>query len=427
MKDVIKDRIEKIEQGIVPEGYKETKVGIIPKDWEVEKLSDINKINSGLTPLRSNSQYFGGNIHWVKTADLNNSYIIDTEENVTELALKETSLKYVKKNSVLIAMYGGFNQIGRTGLMKIDGTTNQAISSFYVNEINYNSEYIVHWLNFYRDYWKKFASSSRKDPNITKKDVENFPIPKLEYKEQEKIADLLSTWDQAIEKIEKLIKEKEIQKKGLMQELLTGERRLPGFSGEWEFKKLGQISKSFSGGTPRTTVKEYYDSGTIPWIRSQDLNKKAIFKVNGYITEKGLRNSSAKEIKKDTLLIALYGATSGIPAISYIDATINQAVLAIEFKNQDKYFYYNYLMFNRNKIINKYTQGGQPNLSGTLIKALEVPNPSLPEQKAIADILATADQEIELLTKLLENKKHQKKGLMQLLLTGILRVEEAKP
>ncbi|WP_220466421.1 restriction endonuclease subunit S [Dyadobacter psychrotolerans] len=106
----------------------------IPDGWEMKKIKDIGKVTSGTTPLRSNKTYHtDGNIPWVKTTDLNNSLIINTEEKVTELALKETSLRIYPKNTVLVAMYGGFNQIGRTGILGIDAAINQALSAITVD------------------------------------------------------------------------------------------------------------------------------------------------------------------------------------------------------------------------------------------------------------------------------------------------------
>lgn len=237
----IKDRIEIIRQGRLPEGYKRTKIGVIPKRWKLMCLSDINAIYTGSTPPRGKSAYFNGEIPWVKTTDLNNSHIYNTEEAISQLAVKETAVRIVKKNSILIAMYGGFNQIGRTGLLTFNGATNQAIASFYVDEKQYNAEFVLHWLNAKREVWKTYAASSRKDPNITKKDVEDFPIVKPKYVEQQKIAAILSTWDRAIELKEQLIEEKKKLKKGLIQNLLAGKVRLPGFEGKWKLVKAEEL------------------------------------------------------------------------------------------------------------------------------------------------------------------------------------------
>jgi type I restriction enzyme, S subunit len=128
--------------------------------------------------------------------------------------------------------------------------------------------------------------------------------------------------------LDRLIAKKRDLKQAAMQQLLAGQTRLPGFNEEWEVKRLGSVATCFSGGTPPTEIAAYY-GGDIPWITSGDLNKGYITDVEGRITKAGLANSAAQLVKANTLLVALYGATSGVTAISKIHAAINQAVLAI--------------------------------------------------------------------------------------------------
>lgn len=158
-------------------------------EWEEKKLVEISNIFSGLTPLRSNEKYYiNVTIPWIKTTDLNNSYIKKTEEKLNKIVFKETSIKLLPKNTLLIAMYGGFNQIGRTGLTTLESTTNQALSAIIFKDKNLNSYFFLNFFNYKVNYWKKVSASSRKDPNITKKDIEDFKViyPKVE--EQKKIA-----------------------------------------------------------------------------------------------------------------------------------------------------------------------------------------------------------------------------------------------
>jgi len=160
----------------------------LPKEWKMMKVRDLATVQAGSTPLRSNAQYFeDGTLNWLKTLDLNNGLIFHTEEKITEFAIQETSCKIKPVNTVLVAMYGGFNQIGRTGLLKIPSATNQAVSAIEVDEAIINPEYLLHVLNAKVDYWKRVAISSRKDPNITKIDVENFPVPIPSVEEQSKL------------------------------------------------------------------------------------------------------------------------------------------------------------------------------------------------------------------------------------------------
>jgi type I restriction enzyme S subunit len=192
---------------------------------------------------------------------------------------------------------------------------------------------------------------------------------------------------------------------------------------DWEVKRLGELCEVYSGGTPSTAISEYY-GGEILWINSGDLNKTKIFSVEGRITELGLRNSSAKIIQPETLLIALYGATAGVVAISKIEAAINQAVLAIIPRRDFVYFLLHQLIYLQEFIKRTYKQGGQANLSGELVKSCPLALPPLPEQKKIAEILSTWDEAIEKLNSYIEAKKKLKKALMQKLLTGKQRFKE---
>jgi len=269
----------------VREGYKQTKVGVIPFDWDVVKIKDISTIKSGATPLRSNELYFNnGQINWVKTRDLNNNYIIDTEEQITEKALVETSVKLLPIDSILIAMYGGFGQIGRTGLLKIMACSNQALSSLELDK-DISPRFILEYLNFRRFYWKRYAASSRKDPNITKRDIEVFPIGLPPLKEQEKIAKILTAWDSAISKQVELIKVRQENKKGLMQNLLSGDIRFDGFNGEWEIVKLGKIVNCFDNKrVPISKIERQKIKGDIPYYGSTSI----VDYINDYIFDDDL-------------------------------------------------------------------------------------------------------------------------------------------
>lgn len=181
----------------------------------------------------------------------------------------------------------------------------------------------------------------------------------------------------------------------------------------WSVKKLGECTLSFSGGTPSADKSEYYENGTIPFIRSGEISQDF---TELFITEKGLEKSSAKMVKKGDLLLALYGANSGDSSICKIDGAINQAILCIRTKEDNLNFLESLFVIYKDKIIHKYLQGGQGNLSAKIIKSLCFMFPPLPEQEKIAEILGTWDTAIEKLSALIEQKKRLKKGLMQRLL-----------
>ena len=154
----------------------------IDPDWPILKLGELFETKSGTTPSRSNSEYFdNGTISWVKTLDLTDGAITKTQEKITQLALDKTHLSILPIGTVLIAMYGGFNQIGRTGVLEIEATHNQAMTALLPTS-KVNPYFLNTILVASKDYWKKVANSTRKDPNITKSDVLQFklPVPSLE-------------------------------------------------------------------------------------------------------------------------------------------------------------------------------------------------------------------------------------------------------
>ncbi|EPM1919833.1 restriction endonuclease subunit S [Vibrio parahaemolyticus] len=267
---------------------------------------------------------------------------------------------------------------------------------------------------------------------LNKATLEKLPLLVPPLPEQRKIAQILSTWDRGIATTEKLIDASKQQKKALMQQLLTGKKRLvdpetgTAFEGEWEDTTVATTSKCFSGGTPSRTKDEYY-GGTIPWITSGKLNDRFVESVNEYITESGVSNSSAKYVKRGALLVAMYGATAGKVAINRLQtATINQAILALEVKEGFSNIFLFYLLEREMEKTLNLVQGGQPNLNAAIIKGVKIKLPSLVEQQKIASVLTAADKDIELLEAKLAHFKQEKKALMQQLLTGKRRVKVAE-
>src|SRR5690625_741196 len=250
----------------VPPGYKRTEVGVIPEDWEPSVIGDNDETSSGTTPSRQLDEryYYNGGIPWVKTLDLNDNYIESTQERVTKAALSETSLRFLKEGSVLVAMYGGFNQIGRTGLLGMKATVNQALTAIVPDTNKLSSEYLQAVLNFYVKYWKSVASSSRKDPNITGRDIREFPLALPKFAEQQAIATALSGADALIAALQRLIAKKRAIKQGAMQTLLTGRQRLPGFSGEWKTWPLCETTNCLDN--LRVPLNESQRSGMVGQI-----------------------------------------------------------------------------------------------------------------------------------------------------------------
>lgn len=235
-------------------------------------------------------------------------------------------------------------------------------------------------------------------------------------KEQQKIAACLSSLDEVVAAHSEKLEALKAHKKGLMQNLFPQEGetvpkfRFPEFAQdeEWVKKKLGDVFLTFSGGTPSTSEKEYY-GGSIPFIRSAEISKSS---TELYLTNQGLENSSAKMVTEGDLLVALYGANSGDVAISQINGAINQAILCLRSEFSNAYVCH-FLSFRKDWIISRFIQGGQGNLSGDIIKSIEVPFPSKAEQQKIALFLSALDAAISAQTEKIDQLKQHKQGLMQ--------------
>lgn len=307
------------------------------------------------------------------------------------------------------------------GIIKQNKKKAGIVSTLYavynVKEGNAHGEFIEHYFSldentnrYLRPLVKKGAKNDMKISNAY---VLNDKIFVPSVAEQQKITLFLNTLDKKIEQLKQKKRLLEEYKKGIMQKIFAQELRFKDENGkkfpEWLNKKLSERASFFSGGTPLTTKKEYYD-GNIPFIKSGEINKD---KTEQFISEEALKSSSAKMVKKGDLLYALYGATSGEVSISKINGAINQAVLCISSEIFNKVFLLNYLQFQKGAIVEKYIQGGQGNLSAEIVKKLNIPFPSLEEQEKIAAFLATIDDKISRTQAQITDTIEYKKGLLQ--------------
>lgn len=406
-------------------GYKKTKLGWIPEEWKITKLSKVGSISSGSTPARSSHEkyYANGTIPWVKTGDLTRGEILETEEHITSLALKESSCRLYQSKTVLVAMYGGFKQIGRTGILTAEAAINQAISAIEVDSSILLPEFLLAWLNQNIDYWKNFAASSRKDPNITGKDVQDFPIALPHLSEQHAIVEIVGKVNAYITATQDLLTAKRTYKRGLMQQLLTGQRRFPEFQGQpWREVKLGEVfsKKSMKNVGNRVslviTVGKYAIRPQLSHfnrsVASSDLSAYNVIEPGDFVYDP---------------MSAYYGAIgrydlneAGVVSPVYRVMTLEDGFDSAFAKQLLKSPYILGRLDNASTQGNK--EGKRRGLQDGAFRAISFKCPSLPEQQRIAAVLTACDQEIELLQAQLRQWQQQKKGLMQQLLTGQLRV-----
>jgi type I restriction enzyme S subunit len=298
---------------IIQSGYQQTDVGIIPEDWEVIKLNDCLELltdfeaNGGFADLANNVKtYDSENYAWyVRATDLENHSTLNDLRWVDE-----KSYKFLRKTS----LYGGEllitkrGEIGKVYLFCSKTKFATLGPNLYLLKLNDKScpKFLYYYFKYgYGNNLLKINNASTTLGALYKNDIKAIPIPYPDLKEQSFISKVLSDADVLIESLDNLIEKKKNIKQGAMQQLLTGKKRLSGFSEEWEAKRLGEIADVYNGGTPRTSIKEYWD-GSIYWCIPTDITKtkgKYLLGTERKITEAGLENSSAKLLPIGSLLL----------------------------------------------------------------------------------------------------------------------------
>ena len=259
---------------------------------------------------------------------------------------------------------------------------------------------------------KRLVSSSvRMDGllNISFEDYMSITMSLPSSEEQKHIADFFSKLDERIKAQERLVSSLKKYKRGVMRAIFRGKAILFSETTKWKSVRLGDECTFFSGGTPRSTDSSFY-GGEIPFIRSGEIHGA---KTELFLTDDGLKYSSAKLVSKGDLIVALYGATSGEVDISQIDGAINQAILCIRPKLVNRTFLKYLLEDSKDDILNTYLQGGQGNLSAEIIKNLVFDIPDDRSQSAVVDFLDMIDQRISKSLMKLESIATLRSALMQ--------------
>ena len=423
----VKERIEQIRHGVVPAGFQKTIFGFAPNEWHKVRVNDICRLSSGSTPRRDNAENFDGDILWVTSGELKKRVICDTQEKISEAAAKNSHLELYDPGTVVIAIYG-LEAAGIRGTASIVGkrcTISQACMAFTEFQ-KVDNKFFYYWYLFNGQTIGLRYAQGTKQQNLSSDIVGAFPICFPSMSEQKRIAEILTVQDKTIDLKEKLLVEKQRQKKYLMQQLLTGKKRLPGFDCEWKTVRLGLISKRIRernhiGSTNVMTIsaqfglinqEEFFNKG----IASDDKSNYFLLHRNDFAYNKSYSTGYPYGAIK-----RLTRYDSGIVSPLYICFRIKRMDVSVDFMAH----YFEAGLMNRE--IQAFAQEGARN-HGLLNIAVEdffnskITLPPFEEQQAIAAILTTADKEIDLLRQDLEQEKQKKKALMQLLLTGIVRV-----
>ncbi|MEM3368466.1 MAG: restriction endonuclease subunit S, partial [Thermoproteota archaeon] len=418
--------------------FTDTPIGKIPEDWSVTKLDNLIEIETG-------KRAKGGGLDRGNVASIGGEHIDDGGN------IRWDDMKFIPEDFYNFLKQGKVN-LGDVLLVKDGATTgkvaivkNLKYEKVAVNEhvfvIRSKMKRLTNEFLFYF-LFSKFGQIQIKTRfhgmigGIIRNDLETILIPLPPVKEQQKITEILSTVDEAIQKTNGIIAKTERLKKGLIQELLTKgighkefkDSEIGRIPKEWEVVKIREVAEKFiSGGTPSTKEPKYWN-GDIPWIRSVHLAKYFIDKtsIEQYITKEGLENSASNIVPRGNLIIATRVGI-GKAAVNLIDVAINQDLtgIVIDKSQLDPLFAVWYLLSPRiSKLLESFGRGTTiKGIAQDYIKNLIIPLPSMKEQQKIAEILSTVDKKLELEKNEKAKVEKIKQGLMDLLLTGKIRVK----
>lgn len=418
---------------LLPKGYKMTELGPLPEEWEVVRLGQVADFFIGRTPKRAEKSYWdNGKYSWISIADMKDfGFISKTNEKVSQLAFEKIFKENIVPKGTLIMSFK--LTIGRTAILNIDALHNEAIISIYpkgklLKEFLFYFLPTIDFSNYYDNVVKGKTLNSSKIKNLL------LPLPSLS--EQQKIAAVLSAVQEAKEKTEAVIDATKALKKSMMKHLFTygpvppeeaanvplKETEIGLVPEDWEVVRLGEVAEITSGGTPSRKRNEYWINGNIPWIKSEQCHDCYISVANEYITDLGLKDSSAKMLKKGTVLIAMVGATIGKTGFLTFDACTNQNIAGIfPMKGLDNLFLYFALQSRYNEF---YKIKGYAIANLSYLRQFSLPLPPLPVQQKIASILSAIDEKIqaeEAREKALEDLF---RSLLSHLMSGKIRVKD---
>lgn len=396
-------------------------IGEVPSHWEVMKTSlAFHGIGSGTTPSTSKKEFYDENdgYYWLQTGDLNDGIINETSKKVTKFAISQCNLKFYPKDSIVIAMYGA--TIGKVGILGIKTATNQACCVLPTNK-NMNAKFA-----FYEFLACKPAllvsAIGGGQPNISQDVIRKQKIVIPPLLEQTAIASYL---DKKCTEIDKVISAQQkrialLQK--LKQSIITyavskglnpnvemkdsGVEWIGNVPSHWEVKKTSLAFNGIgSGTTPSTSKKEFYDDEGKFWLQTGDLNDGMIFETSKKVSDIAIKVCNLKFYPKDSVVIAMYGATIGKVGILGIKAATNQACCVLPANKHmiAKYSFYEFLACKPALLVSAIG-GGQPNISQDTIKKQKIVVPPKGEQQAIADYL---DVKCSLMDKSISKAQHQ--------------------
>jgi type I restriction enzyme, S subunit len=388
----------------IPAGYKRTEVGVIPEDWEMKRLGDIANVVTGSTPPTKVTENYGEEFLFVSPADLGkHKYVVKTEKRLSQKGFSIS--RRFPKGSILFTCIG--STIGKCGIAGEELTSNQQINAVYPSS-DFSNEYLYYALELLSPQIKAKASEQAV-PIINKTQFSATSVPLPPLPEQRAIADVLSDVDALIAALERLIAKKRAIKQGAMQQLLTGQTRLPGFSGPWKKKKLSDIFAVTAGGD--------FDPSRSSAVQDE-VHRYPIY--SNALSKNGLHGFCSYNDHRSGAITVTARGTLGVANFRDHDFTAIGRVLVLDpQKPVDGRFFSEFI---NDRITFAIESTGVPQLTAPQISKYELSVPPLLEQRAIADVLSDMDAEIAALEARRDKTRAIKQGMMQQLLTGRIRL-----
>lgn len=373
------------------------------------KLGEVCTIVSGSTPKTSVTSYWDGNIKWITPAELNEDifYIMDSVRHITEEGKEKTGLSYLPTGTVILSSRA---PIGKTAIAGCEMCCNQGFKNLICSDAIYN-EYLYFFLKSKTDYLNSLGRGAT-FKEISKSIVESIEIPLPEVNQQKEIAEkfkkleqLISLRKQQLAKLDELVKARFVEMFGVVHNSVL-----------YPYVPVKSFTSVVSGGTPNRNVSEFWNNGSIRWVKTTELQNNVICNTDEKITQAGLDNSSAKIIPPNTVLIAMYGQgkTRGMTGYTSIECATNQAcacILPCEQFNQN--YLWRYMILSYDKLRDMAKGGNQPNLNIGIIKNFPVLKPPIELQNDFAAFVERVDQQKQTVQQSLEKLELMKKALMQ--------------
>jgi type I restriction enzyme S subunit len=345
-------------------------------------LKDIGTIVTGTTPATRRREFYGGTVPFVTPPDLDGTkWVTNTKQCLSHDGLAVS--RPLPRGCILVSCIG---TLGKVGLTTADQTTtNQQINAI-IPEDGVDPEFIYYTMMTQRRALER-AAGGVTIKIVNKSNFEQLTIRLPPLGEQRRIARILSTIQRARD-----ASDNEAKATALMRRSVIG--TLFGEAEKWPLRRIGDVAKTGSGGTPRRDRDRYY-GGPIPWVKSGEVRDCTITTTSESITQDALSSSSAKIFPRGTLLVAMYGATAGQVGILGIDAATNQAVCAVTpVGTVSSHYLYFALQEARERLKAARYGGAQPNLSQQTIRNFQLRIPNAKTQQHIVRVLGCIDEKV---------------------------------